>query len=416
MDVLADFRHLGIAVGLGLLVGLQRERVKAGLAGLRTFPLITMLGAMCGMLAVALGAWVLAAGFLALAAMIVVGKIAILRRRSADPGLTTEVAILLMFSVGAMLVAGNETLAIAVGGAVAVLLQFKGPMHGFAAKLGDEDLQAIMKFVLLSLVILPVLPDRAIGPYAVWSPRQIWWMVVLIVGINLGGYIAYKFFGEKAGSALGGILGGLISSTATTVSYARRTMQFADASHHAAIVIMIASTVGTFRILAEIGVVAPAFFPIVAPPFVILLVLLAILSAAVRFAGDKNEGADMPPQQNPTELKSALLFGMLYAVVLLAVAFGKNYLGNKGLYVVAALSGLTDMDAISLSTARLVTTGGVTADNGWRLILVGFLSNITFKGGLTVLLGHRRLFARIVPLYTITLAAGGLLLWLRPGA
>lgn len=261
MDVVAAFRHLAIAVGLGLLVGLQRERAKSGLAGVRTFPLITMLGAICGMLALTLGAWVLAAGFLALAAIIVVGRVALMRRRTADLGLTTEVAILLMFGVGATLVSGNEVVAIAVGGAVAVLLQFKGPMHGFAARLGDEDLKAIMKFALLSLVILPVLPDQPYGPYAVWNPRQIWWMVVLIVGINLGGYIAYKFFGEKSGLALGGILGGLISTTATTVSYARRTVLFADASQQAAIVIMIASTVGTLRILAEIGVVAPALLP-----------------------------------------------------------------------------------------------------------------------------------------------------------
>jgi uncharacterized membrane protein (DUF4010 family) len=414
MDAVAAFRHLAIAIGLGLLVGLQRERVKAGLAGLRTFPLITMLGAICGMLAATLGAWILAAGFLALAAMIVVGKVAILRRRSADPGLTTEIAILLMFGVGATLVNGNEVVAIAVGGVVAVLLQFKGPMHGFAERLGDEDLKAIMKFALLSLVILPVLPDQSYGPYAVWNPRQIWWMVVLIVGINLGGYIAYKFCGGTCGLTLGGLLGGLISSTATTASYARRSVQQADVSHQAAIVIMIASAVGAARVLAEVAVSAPAFLKVAGPPFAVILALLALLSAALWFLGGKQERGEMPPQQNPSELKSALLFGSLYAIVLLAVAAAKNYFGNRGLYAVAALSGLTDMDAICLSTARLVTTGSVDADHGWRLILVGFLANTTFKGSLVGLLGHRGLFARIAPLYAITLAAGGLLLWLWP--
>lgn len=149
MDMLAAFRHLGIAVGLGLLVGLQREHAKSALAGVRTFPLITMLGAICAMLAATIGGWVLAAGFLSLAAMIVVGNAALLKKGIADPGLTTEVAILVMFGVGATLVNGPEAVAIAVGAAVAALLQFKDPMHGFAAKLGDEDLKAIVQFGLL---------------------------------------------------------------------------------------------------------------------------------------------------------------------------------------------------------------------------------------------------------------------------
>ena len=179
---------------------------------------------------------------------------------------------------------------------------------------------------------------------------------------------------------------------------------------------MIASTVGTLRILTEIGVVAPAFLQFAGPPILIMLALLAILSAGVWFAGSKKERVEMPPQQNPSELKSALFFGLLYAVVLLAVAAGRNHSGSGGLYIIAALSGLTDMDAISLSTARLVATGRVDADNGWRLILAGFLANMVFKGGLITLLGHRRLFARIAPLYAITLAVGALLLWLWPGA
>src|SRR5262249_2376084 len=168
MDLLAAFRHLGIAIGLGLLVGLQREWAKSELAGLRTFPLITMLGAICGLLAEAAGGWVLAAGFLSLAALIVVGNLMLLQKGVTDPGLTTEIAILLMFGVGATLVNGQEELALAAGATVAVLLQFKAPLHGIAARLGAKDLKAIMQFALLSLVVLPMLPDRAYGPYSVW--------------------------------------------------------------------------------------------------------------------------------------------------------------------------------------------------------------------------------------------------------
>lgn len=416
MDTAAAFRHLAIAVGLGLLVGLQRERAKSGLAGLRTFTLITMFGAICGMLSATLGGWVTAAGFLALAAMIVVGNVAALKQGVTDPGLTTEIAILLMFGVGAFLANGNESVAIAVGGAVAVLLQFKDPLHGFAAKLGDKDLKAIMQFALLSLVILPALPDQTFGPYGVLNPRQIWWMVVLIVGISVAGYIAYRLLGEKIGLALSGILGGLISTTATTVSYARRSAEVPTASRQAATVIMIASTVGVVRIAVEIGVVAPAYLRTAGPPFAIMFGLLAILSGVVWFSATNKKQVAMPSQSNPTELKPALFFGLLYAVALLAIAAAKDYVGSRGLYAVAALSGLTDMDAISLSTARLVSTGGLDPQNGWRLILLAFLANLTFKGGLVALLGNRALLAWIGPLFAITLAAGALLLWLWPGS
>jgi len=197
---------------------------------------------------------------------------------------------------------------------------------------------------------------------------------------------------------------------------ARRTKQAAEASRQAAMVIIIAWAVGTIRTLVEIGVVAPAFLKSAGPPLVIVFLLMALYSAGVWFSGKKGERHEMPPQQNPTELKSALMFGLLYAVALVAIAFGKNHLGNSGLYVIAALSGLTDMDAITLSTARLVSTGRVEADNGWRLVLVALLANVLFKGGLAALVGHRRLFTLIAPLCAIILAGGALLLWLWSAA
>ena len=173
MDLTEIFKQLGIALGLGLLVGLQRERAEARLAGVRTFPLITILGSVCAMLAQSLGGWVIATSFIALAGMIIIGDILTIRDSQAPHGLTTEIAMLVMFAVGAYLVVGHEEVAIAVGGSVAVLLQFKGQLHGFAARLGDTDIKAIMQFALISLVILPVLPNQTYGPFAVLNPRQI---------------------------------------------------------------------------------------------------------------------------------------------------------------------------------------------------------------------------------------------------
>ena len=223
MDLTATFETLGVALGLGLLVGLQRERAASALAGFRTFPLVTVFGAVTGILSKDLGGWILAAGLLALAALIISGNLAKLKAGNVDPGLTTEAALLLMYGVGAYLVFGHRPVAVAVGGAVAVLLYLKPELHSLATRLGEEDFRGIMQFVVISLVIFPVLPNRAYGPFQVLNPHRIWWMVVLITGLSLAGYVAYKLFGHRICAALGAVLGGLISSTATTVSYARRT-------------------------------------------------------------------------------------------------------------------------------------------------------------------------------------------------
>ena len=410
MNLTTTFLQLGIALGLGLLVGLQRESVASRLAGVRTFPLITVFGALCALSAAHFGGWIVAAGLVALAALIFVAKMSEFKdTATADYGLTTEVAMLLMFGVGAYIVVGERIVAIVVGASVAVLLQFKTELHGLTARFSAENLRAIMQFVLISLVILPVLPDRTYDRYAVLNPRNIWLMVVLIVGISLGGYILYKFFGERAGLVLGGILGGLISSTATTVSYAKRTADAPEGSRLAGVVIMIASTIVFARLLLEVALVAPGFLPFAAPPLVIMFALFALLSVASWFRV-KRAQTSMPEQANPSELKSALFFGAVYAFVRFAVAAAKDWFGNSGLYAVAALSGLTDTDAITLSTAQLVGGQLLSPQDGWRLILVAGMSNLLFKAVLVATLGAKKLLLMIAPLYGLVLLTGTLLL------
>jgi uncharacterized membrane protein (DUF4010 family) len=410
LDLNSPFTQLAIALGLGLLVGLQREHVASRVAGIRTFPLTTVLGVLVGLLSQSFGGWVLAAGLLSLAGLIILGNIVELKEGSIDPGLTTEAALLLMFGVGAYLVVGRVEVAIAVGGGVAVLLQAKVQLHGVAARLGDSDLKALMQFVLLSLVILPILPNRTFGPYSVLNPRQIWLMVCLIVGISLAGYIIYKFFGERAGMVLGGVLGGVISSTATTVSYAQRTAVSPESVRVSTIVIQIASTIVFARVLLVVGLASPRLLGSSAQPLLIMMALMALLSAAVWFWG-RDEESQMPVQENPSELKGALFFGFIFALVILAAAAAKARFGQRGLYVVAALSGLTDMDAISLSTAQLVNSDRLSPEIGWQLILVGALANLIFKGGAMLVLGNRQLLRRVGMLYGLAFICGILLLW-----
>lgn len=187
MEVAVIFQKFGLALGLGLLIGLQRERASSALAGFRTFPLVTMLGTLCALLAGSYGWAVLAAGMLSVVALVVVSNVLKLRSGEIDPGMTTEVAILVGFCLGAYLVNGPAAVAVVLGGTVTLLLHLKPQLHGIAKRIGEPDFRAIMLFVAIALVILPILPDAHFGPYGVLNPRRIWWMVVLITGISLGG-------------------------------------------------------------------------------------------------------------------------------------------------------------------------------------------------------------------------------------
>ncbi|MCX6899811.1 MAG: MgtC/SapB family protein [Verrucomicrobia bacterium] len=405
MELQRIFYLLAVALGLGLLVGLQRERSETRLAGFRTFPIITVFGTVCAMLARDYGGWVIAAGFLALAAMVFSGNLARMKMGETDPGLTTEVSILLMFGVGAYLVNGLTPVAVAIGGGVAVLLYLKPQLHALAAKIGEADFKAIMQFVLITLVILPVLPNQTYGPYAVLNPHRLWLFVVFIVAISLAGYVAYKFFSRNAGAMISGVLGGLISSTATTVSYARRSHAIVNSENLAAFVILVASTILYCRVLVILAAIAPLSLSVVAPPLGAMLGALVVLCVGLWFK-ERHDPVQMPEQTNPTELKPAIVFGLLLAVVLLATAAGKAHFGEGGLYVVAALSGFTDVDAISLSTAQMIKDNRLDADTGWRLILLASLSNLIFKGLTVAVLGTRRLLARIAVLFAVVFAVG----------
>ncbi|WP_299702647.1 MgtC/SapB family protein [uncultured Pontibacter sp.] len=407
------FQTLAISLGLGLLVGLQRQHTNAKIAGIRTFPLITLFGSIAALLAQDFGGWIIGAGMLATAAIVVAANLLKRQEQQPDVGQTTEAAALLMYALGAYLVLGNTTVAVALGATVAVLLHLKETLHRIVARIGQQDLTAIMQFVVISLVILPVLPDRTYGPYEVLNPHNIWLMVVLIVGIGLLGYFIYKIFGSKAGTFLGGVLGGLISSTATTVSYARRTKSSKGSSQLAAIVIFIASTVAFLRILAEILIVAPSTIPQVAPPLLAVVALMCVTGLVAYFT-NKEESDHMPEQENPAQLKAALVFGALYGLILLGTAAARDYFGESGLYIVAVISGLTDVDAITLSTSRLMSVGSLPSDSGWRVILVAALSNIAFKGALVGFLGNKGLLAKIALLFGIVLLGGVLVLWWWP--
>jgi uncharacterized membrane protein (DUF4010 family) len=406
---------LAIAAVLGFLVGLQREWSAPHLAGIRTFPLITVLGALLAMVSKDLGPWPLSAGMLGVAAFVVTMSVLKVHQNTMVPGLTTAMAALVMYAVGASLMLGHTAPSVAVGGGVAVLLQWKRPLHNMVQRFGEDDIRRLFQVVLIGLVVLPVMPNETYGPYEVINPFKIWLLVVLICGISVLGYIVYRFLGAGVGTLAGGVLGGIISSTATTVSYARYSREAPAGAHLAAVVVMIASTIVFCRVLFEVWLVAPGILPEIYAPMLVMMLFTALVSAVFYFAvrGEKAEA----PIPGGNQLRAAMVFGALYAIVLLGIAAAKDTLGQQGLYLVAAVSGLTDMDAITLSTAQLVKTGEIASDTGWRLILVGFMSNMVFKAGVVGVLGTRRMFATVCLLFGVVIAGGAalVLLWPSPG-
>lgn len=391
---------------------LQRESEKTIAAGLRTFALVTLAGTLSALLARSAGEWVVGVSLITVAVLAAVSHYTI-NQRSASGGLTTEMALVAMFLVGAYLIMGDRRVAIVLGGGIAVLLQAKTPFRKVMERLGDGDVRAIMQFALISLVILPVLPNEDFGPWRVLNLFQIWLLVVLIVGINLAGYIIYKFIGPHISALLGGLLGGVISSTATTVSYARRTREHEDAAPLASVVVMIATAVALVRVLIEISVVAPRLFAAMVAPIFFVLIVAIILSIIV-WSRLRGTPVARPEQENPTMLRAALTFGAMFAVVLLAVAWVKERMAGVALYVVAAVAGLTDVDAITLSIGRMATVGEIDAGQAWRLILIAYLSNLLFKIAIVAIAGSRRLLLRVALLFAVLGVAGGLMILLYP--
>jgi uncharacterized membrane protein (DUF4010 family) len=404
------------SLAIGLLIGLERERTPSAKAGLRTFALVAIFGTMSALLSTKLGSpWLLIAGLLAVAGMIIAAYLnkpgePLLQGqdRENDPGTTTVIALLLCYGLGAMIWYGLAKLAVMLAIGVTALLYFKPELRGMSQRLTRSDLVAVLQFSVLTFIVLPILPDQSYGPYHAFNPYQAWLMVVLISGISLAGYTALHTVGTRYGAPLLGFLGGLVSSTATTLLYAKNSKSNQTMVHLAASVIVIASMVVLLRLLVVSAVVAygmlPALFPVLAGGFLFGLVVALYNWRKM----DKATGLNIPETSNPAELRTAVSFGLLYVVVLLGAAWMQDIAGSRGLYIVALVSGLTDVDAITLSSLRLFNLGQLSEHQTVTAIALAFLSNIAFKFGMVVFIGGWNL-ARYVATGFVAMACGVLL-------
>jgi uncharacterized membrane protein (DUF4010 family) len=414
MDLLSLFGRFAAALAVGLLAGMQREfqhRSEGGgssiYAGVRTFSLAALAGATGAFLGIRLQSGLVVAAVVVAVGMLALGAYRAAARRG-DAGLTTEVALVATTLVGALCVAGPLALAAAVGVAMTILLALKPATRRLVGALTEEDVEAALKFAAVSVLILPVLPDRPVGPppFDALSPFKVWLMVVFISALSFLGYVLVKIADARRGIGLMGVLGGLASSTAVTLSFTDRSKREDGLSVALAAGVVAAWTVMFGRVLVEMGVVNPRLLA-VAWPGIAAGGVAGVVCAVFLYwrSAHRSEEPDGRRLTNPFELRSALTFGALYAVVLVVARAAQMYLGPAGVYASAIASGLADVDAITLSMAELSARGGLELGTASRAVALAVASNTVVKGGMVLVLGSRAMARAVAPVLVAILVA-----------
>ena len=383
--------RFAVALGLGLLLGLERERAQDGersFGGVRTFALITLFGALLAFLQQQLALdWLAFAGFTAVSALVVVSYA--VTAAKGEVGMTTEVTALLAFVLGAMCGWGEVGVASAATVASLLLLTFKEYLHHLAQRVEAADVYATLKFALISVIILPLLPNQTFGPppIDVINPYKIWWMVVLIAGLNFVGYLLVKVLGSQHGIGLTGVLGGLVSSTAVTLSFSQRSRQEPSQSQAFVLAIVLAWTIMFVRVVVMTGVVYPPLAISLGLSLGLMAAAGLLVSLVLWQRSRSHPTGTVTTGANPFELGQAIKFGLLFGAVTVAAKVAEVYLGEAGLYLAGAVAGLTDVDAISLSMANLASTRPESAAIAAHTIVIAVLSNTLVKTGMAVSFG-----------------------------
>jgi uncharacterized membrane protein (DUF4010 family) len=384
---------LASALIIGALVGIEREKSKAlsgnvGIGGVRTFILFALAGAVSAWLSKELGSpWIFVASLAAVGALAVAGYVVQARVKPNAVGLTTETAAIGVCLLGGACTAGYNEMALAVGIAVSAVLAYKEPMHGLVAKLGPDDISAGVKLLAATFIVLPLLPATAVDPWGVLKPRSLWTLVILIAALSLVGYVATRALGPRRGTAVTGLSGGLVSSTAVTLAFARQSRDEGGKTDDAlAGGLLLAWAVMGVRIVVLAAILfTPLVRPLLLPFGAMTIVTLAAAAFHLRRGRADEPAAGEVALKNPFSLTSAVKFGLLFAAVLIVVAAVERYMpGGQGYYLVAALAGLTDVDAITLSMAGLARSGGADPATVVGALVVAALANTLVKCGMVV--------------------------------
>lgn len=399
MSELENFKLLGVALAIGLLIGLERgwrarDRVEGmRVAGLRTYGLIGLLGGLSGILAQQGNAFLMGFVFLGLTLVLLVAYSKSIDKFE-DVSITSLIASLITFTLGALTVFNHITLASASAVVITSLLSFKPLLHGWLKKLEQHELNATLELLLISVVILPTLPNQGYGPWAAFNPYHIWWMVVLIAGISYLGYFAIKIGGNQHGPVLTGALGGLVSSTAVTLNLSKLSTQYPNMENVLAAGILTACATLFARTLLITWVMNPVLCQTLLPAFLVMsLVTYLIAFLLWKNARDFRTHEELA-LKNPFQLGMALKFAAFLVLIMLLSKLLKDYFGDTGSYFLAAISGIADADPIIISMSQMSKQGldvGVAA----KAILIAVSVNSGIKSIFSAVIGNRALGFRV---------------------
>lgn len=412
-----EFQHLfirfGVAMGIGFLIGLQREYAfrdskRKLVAGERTLALMGLLGALSAFSAEVLDYPVAFVGTLLLIGFVSAVSFIIDAWRGVV-GLTTEISMIIVMILGAMSYWGHLTLAVAIGIATAVLLSLKIETDRLVQALTREDIVSALKLAVISAIVLPVLPNQPIGPppLDVFNPFKIWLIVVLISAINFLGYVLIKIIGTEQGIGLTGLLGGMVSSTSVTLSLTERSRRETWLAGSYSLAIIVAWTVMFARVLIYAGILSRPLLGKIWLPLSIAgflgLVYTWMLTRKQQPSSDDKEKMEF---SNPLDLWAAIKFGLIYAVILVVARSAQLYFGNTGILVSSILAGLANVDAITLSLAELTNRSEIGLEIAGLAVVLATMANTVIKGSIVIFTGHPGLRKAIMPGFLLILAAG----------
>jgi uncharacterized membrane protein (DUF4010 family) len=407
-----------IALLLGALVGMEREKHRrneqpGSFGGLRTFVLVAQAGAISAWLSLHLQApWLFIMVILVVGVVAAVSFVMQSRRHNEFGGLTSEISAITVCLLGGAVMYGFTELAVMLGILTSAILTFKRPLHSLVDKIGNDDLYAIMKLLIASFIVLPLLPKQPIDPWQAIDLHRLWLLVVLISAMSLLGYVAVRWLGQTHGAVVTGATGGLASSTATTLSFAKasKTEAGQSAANSQATGVLLAWLVMFIRVPVTIAIVYKPLVPSLLIPFGTMAVVTGSIAGVYYWHSKKH--ADQTELNevkvtNPFSLIAAIKFGLILATVLLVVKITQLYAPAEALYFVAALAGLTEVHAITLTMADYArsASGGLTLAAG--AITVAVLANTIVKCGMVMLVGSKALARKLVFSTTLILLSGG---------
>lgn len=389
MELLAD---LAIVLGMGLLIGLEREyshqQPNQGIfAGVRTFPLVCLLGYLSALLGKSEGGWIFIIAFLAVISLVSISYFSMAKQN--DVGATTEVSFILTFILGALVFRGDVLLAVSAAVLITVLLSIKLQVLSALGKFGQPDFFALLKFVIMAAIILPVLPDKQTGPYLAINPRQIGYVIVLISGISFFGYVLTKLKGSDKGIQFAAILGGIVSSTALTWDFSKKSKDDPERSAQYATGIVLACSIMYLRVLLIVYLLNPGLGFYLSIPALMLGVGGLLTGRWLMKEITTKPSQETFSISNPLNIRNAVTFAVLFSVVGVLVQAGKSMFGEGGIYLVGALSGLTNVDAIVLSMVNYAGSQPELAKVAVVTMLLAMTVNTLFKFSLALLNGNK---------------------------